>query len=491
MATATKEAQTYTLGRKSERNFIGRLPARTAIVLGSGLVLFLPSMFLGQIKFAVLTLVITAGVAALVHFKPGGRSLPERTRIRVESRWRSSTGEDTFLSGPDSKIPGGQYRLPGALSATEMIETTDAVGRTYGIIVNPLDKTATVLLTGQLTGDVLRSVEEQDMRIAQWGRCEALWSQNTELESVVSVVDTRPATGMLVAREVDTIIDKDAPAPARDIMYEKAAVLHQGVQELDFHAAFTVKVPMSHRQDYSFAEQLSYQVPEFYRPLAWAGIDARPMTSDEISATAHSYFTPGSEADFEQLRVQHHGHGMAWRDAGPSTAAALQQWYFHDGAYSRTWEMREGPKATFEQNHLAPLLRPHDRVLRKKVALVFRPYAPGEAQNLVDAEHKDAMVGVNNGKGIKSADAQLRLEATEAARQALARGAQYGRRSLYVSATAMPDEDRRAITADIKAMAAQCSIKLTPMDRMTDAAFVFSCGLGALPFGKTGLRSGR
>lgn len=153
--------------------------------------------------------------------------------------------------------------------------------------------------------------------------------------------------------------------------------------------------------------------------------------------------------------------------------------------------MREGPKATFEQNHLAPLLRPHDRVLRKKVALVFRPYAPGEAQNLVDAEHKDAMVGVNNGKGIKSADAQLRLEATEAARQALARGAQYGRRSLYVSATAMPDEDRRAITADIKAMAAQCSIKLTPMDRMTDAAFVFSCGLGALPFGKTGLRSGR
>lgn len=477
-----KEASTYTLGRKSERNFIGRIPQRTAAVIGVGVAMFIVAMFTGNMKFAMIVVASTAIVGVLVHYQPGGRSLPTRARMRLEARWRATTGEDTFLSGPESRIPGGQFRLPGPLSATEMIETTDAAGRDYGIIVNPLKKTATVLLSGQLTGDVLRSIEEQDMRTAQWGRCEALWAQNPNLESVVSVVSTRPATGMLVAREVDTIVAEDAPQAVKDIMYQKASVLHQGVQEMDFHIAFTINVPMAHRADYAFAEQLSYLVPELYRPLAWAAVDSRPMNADEITATVHRMFNPASEADFEQLRVQRAGHGMAWRDAGPATAVALADSYYHDGAYSMSWEMTEGPKATFEQGHLAPLLRPHDRILRKNVAMVFRPYAPGEAQTLVDAEFKDAMVGVNNGKGIKSADAQIRLEDTEKARQALARGAGYGRRSLYVSATALPDEDRKAIDTDIHSLASQCSLRLRRCDRMTDAGFVFSCGLGALPF---------
>ncbi len=103
---------------------------------------------------------------------------------------------------------------------------------------------------------------------------------------------------------------------------------------------------------------------------------------------------------------------------------------------------------------------------------------------LVEAEHRDAMVGVNDGKTIKSVDAELRLEGTTASRKALAKGAGYGRRSMYVSVTWLPGEDDRAIDGDVEALANQLNIRVREMRLMQDSAFSFCLGAGALPFGR-------
>ena len=480
-----REATTYTLGRKRERNFIGRLPMRTATVGLVGLLGFVLCMFAQQVRMAIVVALVAVVVGALVHFHRDGRSVVTSGRLVVAHWWRWLVGEDLYLSGPESRVPGGQRRAPGLLAGTELIEDVDANGYPYGVIITAAEQQVTVKLIGQLSGDVLRSAEEEEDITAQWGTCEAQWAHNRNLVTVVARHSTRPSTGMLALREVETLDAPDAPQIAREIQFERATRLQAGGQDYEFELAFTLKVPGSQVRDRRFLEQLRYEVVAFYSgALPWAGIEARPMTAAEIVASTHKAFNPASEDDFEELEIKGQDHGLPWADAGPAVAKATKRGYFHDGTWSRTWEMVAAPPATFENKHLSPLLGQHSRIARKTVCMVYRPFPPGTAHSLVEAEHRDAMVGVNDGKTIKSVDAELRLEGTTASRKALAKGAGYGRRSMYVTATWLPGEDDRAIDSDVDALANQLNIRIREMRRMHDSAFAFSLGAGALPFGK-------
>jgi len=480
-----REATTYTLGRKRERNFIGRIPVRTTIVGFVGLMVFVVSMLAQQVRFAVVAVLVTAVVGALVHFHRDGRSFVTSGRLMLASGWRRITGEDLYLSGPESRVPGGQRRAPGMLAGTELLEDVDANGYPFGVIVNAAEKQVTVKLSGQLSGEVLRSAEEDEATTAQWGTCEAQWAHNRNLLVVVARHCTRPSTGMLALREVETLDAPEAPERARQIQFERARRLQAGGQDYEFEIAFTLKVSMSHARDHRFLDQLRYEVIDFYGgALPWAGIEARPMTAAEMVASTHKAFNPAAEEDFEELAIKGQDHGLPWSDAGPGVAKATTRGYFHDGTWSRTWEMVSAPPATFEDKHLRPLLAQHSRIMRKTVCLVYRPFPPGTAHSLVEAEHRDAMVGVNDGKTIKSVDAELRLEGTTASRKALAKGAGYGRRSMYVSATWLPGEDARAIDSDVEALANQLNIRIREMRRMQDSAFAFCLAAGAVPFGK-------
>lgn len=480
-----QETRTYVLGRFRERNFIGRLPRRTMMAIAPGGLLAVILMASSAIKESLVVAFITVIAATITHFQRDGRSIWTMAQLWVNKIIRKAWGEDTTISGPESLMPAGQFRFGGLLAATEMLEAVDINGYPYGIIVNPVTRTATVVVSAQLTGEVLSTEEEKDRWTAQWGRCEALWASSGDVAAVVSVVHSRPATGMLALREVNTIIDDNADPLAQKIVYERAEILHNHVQEQTFHIAFTVRVSMSHNRDFGFVAQLSNRLQSFYTPLATAGIqDPTPMTAADMTARAHEFAVPGAEEDLEQLRVAGEDHGLAWRDAGPSIMVECGDRVFHDGAYSVAWEMVAGPSATFEQHHLAPLFRTHDRLVRKTNVLVYRPYPPGDGQRLVDQEHRDALVSINNGRKIKSADAELRLEATEASRQALARGARYGRRSMYVMATYAPGEDQAVLETDIKDLGAECQVMWRRMDGMHDAAFQYCLGMGALPFGE-------
>ena len=58
--------------------------------------------------------------------------------------------------------------------------------------------------------------------------------------------------------------------------------------------------------------------------------------------------------------------------------------------------------------------------------MVYRPIAAGDGVRTVEKEHTDAVNAANKTRSIGKASAGLRLERTEAARQALARGGRSG-----------------------------------------------------------------
>ena len=250
------------------------------------------------------------------------------------------------------------------------------------------------------------------------------------------------------------------------------------------HIAITVKYDSTSIKDDSFLNQLGTRIPGWASTLQWAGMMATPLSCDGLVSRIHSFYNPASEPDFERLMLDGVGHGLEWADAGPSVAETLAGCYKHDGVQSVTWEMREAPRSTFEDTLLQSLIVPHDRVVRKRVALCYRPFEAGVGASRVEAEHRDAMVAANSSKKITSATAEIRLEHTEAARRAQARGAQLGRFSLFVTATVGQDDDLLRVVHDVEQLGAGSSIRLRPMRYQQDVGFQITCGVGQVPWRK-------
>lgn len=473
----------YSLGQPPKRTGLGGLSMTTTVVVATGFLIFLIVQFMGLgLGTGMGILALTAIVAALVSLQWGNRSLATTGRMWIQHMGRKRANEDVYLSGEFSKVTGGLNLLPGTLAHTDVIEATDTNGQPYAVIVDAPARTATALLDCQLTGQTAMTQDERNKKTAAWAEWLAHLSLSGDIEHVVTVVGNRPGTGQLVAQEVQSIVDEGAPEIAKQIMYEAGQELSVGVPEIVSHIAVTFSVTGESLEDGSFLNQIGTRLPDLYESLNWAGILAVPMNEEELVARTHQFFNPPSEADFETLDIYGEEHGMKWENAGPSFARTNLGTYEHDGSTSVSWEMKDAPRSTFQDTILTNLLAPHPRIARKRVALIYRPYEAGKGVSKVEGEHRDAMVAANSGKSLRSANAELRLEHTEAARRAQAMGAQLGRTSLAVTVTVTDESELGRAVNDVQQLAAGASIQLQRMNRQQDTAFITTLGIGQVPW---------
>lgn len=475
----------YSLGQPPQRTGLGGFSLKATIVVAVGFFgfLLLQLLGLGKLGFTVV-LPLTAVIAVLISVRWSSRTVAEMGQILRDDSRRRHRGEDTYIAGGLSRVPGGHYRLPGMLARTESMPGVDSDGRAFVTVLDRPRREATVFLDCQLTGQTAMTQGERNAMTAEWSRWLAMLSLSGDVVSAAVVVSTRPGTGQLVDKEVSSIVVDSAAPIARRVMAEAADYLGIHVPEVESHIAITVKFDGEVIEDETFIGQLSTRLPGWYTSLGWAGIIAEPMDEDTLVSRIHSFYDPSAEYPFESLRVSGQPHGMSWDDAGPSVAKTLKDQYIHDGWHSVTWEMREAPRSTFEDMLLTGLIAPHARVDRKRVCLVYRPFEAGAGASRVEQEHRDAMVAANSSKKITSAKAEMRLEHTEAARRAQARGAQLGRYSLFVTATTDRQEMLPRMRHDIEQLGAGASIRLASMDRQQDTGFAITCGAGQVPWNK-------
>lgn len=491
MSAREQEHPTYTLGQPATRTGLGGLSRTTTNVLFAGMVVFIILSMLGASKAAFfVALPLTAIVALVTMIKRGGRNIADMVQILIQDLLRNRAGENEYVSGGFSTVAGGTHRLPGLLAATRLVEAEDLQGRPFAMIIDDNYAEATVVLDAQLSGQSAVTQSERNVLTAGWGQWLASLSLPGDIRSASVTVATRPSSGELVREEVSRLVSPDAPALARQIMTEAADQLSAGLPELSAHIAITIKVPREHLRDDQFVEMINVRLSSLTEPLAWAGILARPMDREALVARVHGAYNPASEADFEQISVRGLKHGMQWEDAGPQQAVADRTSYAHDGVVSRTWEMTQAPRASFEDRILTRLLAPHPRLTRKRVTLIYRPYEASAGARLVEAEHQDALVAANSGRGAVSARAEVRLEMTQASRRAQARGAQLGRYSMFVTTTVDDKSQLQAANQDINQLAATSSITLRPASRQQDTAFAAALGMGQAPWRRTSLING-
>ncbi len=479
-----EQHRVYSLGTEPARTGIAGLSVKASAIAIGAFILAVIAMSMQQWKLTLLIGFFAVIFVGLVSMPWKGRSLGEGINLWFQVAKRRLSGTDTYISGPESDLPGGHFQQPGMSSATRLLQAVDAAGREFGVILDVSGRKATVCLKLNLSGDVPRTVDERyeaTDRYGGWLASLSLWS---DIDSAVTVVATRPATGSLMKREVLHLESEEGSPIAREVAHQAAEMLGNNVPEIEAHTALTFKISMKSPSDREFLNQIVYRLPTIYRGLSWAGMSAVPMTEEEVIARALTFSCPDTEASVEHLAVTGQEHGLSWDNAGTGYAVDMGDHYFHDGCRSMSFEMIHGPAATFEEGVLRPLLAPHPRIERKRVALVYRPYEASRGAKLVEKEWIDARNELTSQRNRAKGSSELREEQTNEARRAFARGAQLGRHSLIVTVTAGHDVDLAALEADVMEISAQSSVRLSKMTGWQDAGFEISRGLGQLPFGK-------
>lgn len=482
MSDTDVEIRTYTLGKPPQSTGLGGYSMKVSVMVAVTFILMvIVNTALGSMKLMLVVAVLGAALTGLVYVQIGPRTLAASMLLRYQARRARLNGENLYVSGPDSRVPGGQYRAPGALARPEMLASTDSTGAEYAMVLDRANNKATVLLELQLFGDTDRTRAERDNNTADWGRFEAGLSLSGDITSAVTVISNRPATGQLAEREVTTGISANAPDLPRRIQMEAAQMLSSSGGELEAHMAVTFKVHRARAGDNEFITTLDYILPNLYTQLSWAGIEAEPMDYATAVSRWHSFVDPSTESTFEAARVQGENHTLSWENSGPSWAVNTKDCYFHESCRSVSWEMSDAPASTFEDRVLRPLLSSNANIPRARVAMFYEPVPAAKGTKLVEKEYKDALNGMNSSKSITKIGSSVRAEEVNRARQEIARGAQLGLRSMMYTATAGPGDDLRRIRSAVEQSAAQSSIRLVEYTRMHDVGFAMTAGLGQVP----------
>jgi len=252
---------------------------------------------------------------------------------------------------------------------------------------------------------------------------------------------------------------------------------------LEARLAITLRAttPQRRKDPAEQALEIARRLPGIVAAVEEAGVRARPMTADEITAFVRRSFDPASQPDLEAATTDPGGHGLAWSDAGPNEHDERRDHYRHMGATSVTWEMDNAPQGVVTERVLARLLEPNPELPRKRVAVIYRPHSAAEATKIVDTDYRDALVASQNQRGgITSAASVIRVAATEQARTEQARGHGVACYGVMVTVTNPADADLPRIEALTKDLAVQCRLRIRRSYRYQAAAFAASLGVGVL-----------
>ncbi|WP_064076508.1 SCO6880 family protein [Prescottella equi] len=410
---------------------------------------------------------------------PGGRSLYERLEHRMRWFGRKLDGSTVYRPGPHGRVPDGLYKLPGILTGTTLHMGRDYLGNEFGIIHRRTGDQYTVVLDCYPGGDEALTQSQRDLMTADWGAYLAGLGLPGDIVLASVTVEDVPATGQRLALEVQQDIANSPSELATAVMQQSAIQFPAGKQQIFARLAITFKArTKEHRTEpEEMATDLARRLPALYEDLAGAGVEAVPLSAEEITAFVHRSYDPSAEPLLEQLDIAGEPHGIAWENAGSATRTEWDH-IRHAGAVSVVWEMQAPPIAVFPDTILKPLLRPHDELPRKRLTLFFRPFSAGDAAKSVNREYKDALNALNQKKGVKNANDELRVEATEQARNEQVRGAGLVQYSALMTVTVDSMDALPTATSIHDALTARASLNVRRCFGFQDAAFAACLGVG-------------
>ncbi|MFP5378058.1 MAG: SCO6880 family protein, partial [Acidimicrobiia bacterium] len=432
---APAPAPTYGNWRRPKSPGLGRLGFVSTAVCFAGLAVVIAAMATSVRLGLVLALILGAVLLPVVWVDRWGRSGYERMAEWATWRWHRHARRHLYVAGPLSRTPSHRFGLPGLAAQVEASEATDAYGRPFVVLHHPRTGHVSTVLECTPHGDTLVDARQVNEWVGGWGSWLAGLSQEAGLVGAAVTIETAPDTGTRLRRAIEGRVAPDAPDLARSVLAEIADTFPAGSPHTTCRIALTWSraTVTGKRPLEDLTIDIGSRLPDVAAGLALAGArEGRAMRLAELAAAVRVAYDPDVATAVEELGPD--AAGVDWSDAGPVSAEERPGEYLHDGAVSVSWMMGQAPHGAVFSNVLRNLLAPHPEIARKRVTLLYRPYAPGQATTLVVNDVRNAVF--NSGKRrIARARDTVDLRSAQQAEEEEALGAGVVRFGLVVTAT--------------------------------------------------------
>ncbi|WP_267717172.1 SCO6880 family protein [Streptomyces sp. CoH17] len=483
-AEAATADPTYGNWRRPRRPGLGPLGLLgTVAVFGAIVFDLLVSLFSLQlvIVLAVLQVMLLLPLAVRTQ---DGRNVYQMLAVQIGWLQRKSKGTTTYLSGPLSPRPGGQFRPPGLLSRVKVMEGRDAYDQPFGVLHHSGRNLYTIVLGCEPDGGSLVDTDQVDNWVASWGHWLARLSGEPALRGASVIVETAPDTGTRLANEVLPRIDANAPPAARAVMEEVVQRYPAASSEMHTYITLTYGVPTGQkRKPEDIVTDLAARIPGLLAGVVNAGGGpAAPLSAERIAEVVRVAYDPAVASDILEARAVHGGTGLEWHDAGPAATVEKVNAYHHDSGVSRSWLLTIAPRGTVRAQVLRGLLEDAPGTRRKRVALLYRPIDPATSARIVEADRRAAQFMATSRRGMIQARAATEVRAAEQTAVEEATGAGLVEFSMMVTVTVDTAEELEDASVTVRNLLAGARLLMRPADRMQAAAFSCTLPAGILPW---------
>jgi hypothetical protein len=495
--TGEEEIQYGNLRRPSLPGLFRMGPIESGILILGTLVMML-LIFLANLWVAVgfMGVVLAAVLPQGIKTKDGEGHY---TKWLGQLRWRrvAKQRKNVLAQGLTGLVPDGGCRLPGVAAQVQVTTEHDVHGREFGMIAWSETNLYSVVIKVFPPGRSGLDKDVFDRQVAQWAAWLGQLNHVGEVVGASVVTESAPDSGERLRRAIDRGRDSAAPAFSRAIAEEIKASSRSGspVVTTRITITFDAKIESALRKGAhvrsreEMAAAIGDVLPNLTSTLAGTGAgQGVPAKAQDITDIVRVAYDP-AVAGFVEEAQHSGGTGLTWDQAGPTTAVNHFDFYQHETAVSRTWQMREGPKGLFFSNVLDQLLAPHRDVARKRVVLLYRPEDAARSQAIAENDVTAAQLVESQNPRRRQAD-RIAVEAATKTAQQEAMGSPLIRVGLLVTVTVFDERQLdRASSVLLRTLSPQARLQMRLPRGTQDAAFAAALPLGMVPYFHSGLSS--
>lgn len=478
-----RRTRTYSGGQVPRAAGWGNLGLLPSLLIAAGVPAAVIALLVAGWLPALVLLLATAALVALCQFRDKhGLTLVHRLTERRGHRRRLRDGTDLYRSGP---LWARTHRLPGLAAQTTVCEHDTVAGQPFALLHTPTAATYTTVLEAHPDGGALLAQDTTDAQVAAYGGYLAGLGEEDGCLGAAVIIDVRPTTGEELRAEVDGAGGRGSPV-ARQVMTQVAAELPTGgfTTRGWATATFTAYDAAGRRRAREeMALDLGTRLPVMADGLAATGAGAvRPATGAALAEAVRCAYDPAAAPLFAAARAAGEPLVLPWHQAGPVAHEAGWDWYRHDGGWSVTWTMTGPPKTLFTERVLARLLAPHRAVPVKRVAILYTPYDPGDADKVTEADRKATRFTVRNPTQAEPTwEAMQRHRRAERTAEETAQGAGVLDWSLAFTATVTDPARLAEARTVVNGLRRAAKLLTRPAYGGQDTAFAYTLPLGLIP----------
>jgi hypothetical protein len=429
---------------------------------------------------------VTAASAARI----GGTTLTGW--VAGKARWIWAGHSDTTTH--QSLTRTGEWRLPGPLARTRMLDVVSARGD-FGAVHDPRTRRITVTLKVASTSADLTDPAEQDAAVARWERWLESLGRRPEVAYVNVTVETAPLPGRQLQEMIRRRLTPSAPKDCRALMATLATSSPTVAARTDTRVTITfdlrawdTQLGRAARRDGNNA-----YLPALDRSLAGleAGLDGCGVTvlgratRDELAAIALGAFDPAKAGALEWVLAAPIPDLPGWSHAGPAVAHEYREAYRHDSGTSASFVWAQAPQQLVTSQVLAAIARPGRFRKRFTATYVATPAAGAMDAATAQVRWRWMAQMVSRlpviGRAGTATD-ERDAAAAEQATHEVAAGAGWIAQTLLVTTTVLDERHLPAAVAELEQAAGASQLRLRRLYELQAAGFYAGLPAGlALP----------